>query len=85
MGASINDMLNAFSDVASAPTDMTARTVVLTRIDETASRMRAASQSLDDLQSGVKQELSQKIDAINSLAKNIAGVNECPPCPAAVR
>lgn len=76
LGASINDMLNAFSDVASAPTDMTARTVVLTRIDETASRMRAASQSLDDLQSGVKQELSQKIDAINSLAKNIAGVNE---------
>jgi hypothetical protein len=45
--------------------------VVLTRIDETAARMRAASQSLDDLQSGVKQELSQKIDAINSLAKTL--------------
>lgn len=76
LGASINDMLNAFSDVASAPTDMTARTVVLTRVDETASRMRAASQSLDDLQSGVRQEISQKIDSINSLAKNIAAVNE---------
>ena len=76
LGASINDMLNAFSDVASAPTDMTARTVVLTRIDETASRMRAASQSLDDLQSGVTQELSQKVDAINSLAKSIADVND---------
>ena len=31
LGASVNDMLNAFSDVASAPTDITARTVVLTR------------------------------------------------------
>lgn len=76
LGASINDMLNAFSDVASAPTDMTARTVALTRIDETAARMRAASQSLDDLQSGVTQELSQKVDAINSLAQNIADVND---------
>ena len=76
LGASVNDMLNAFSDVASAPTDLTARTVVLTRVDETAARMRATSQQLDDLQQGVSQELSQKIDTINSLAKSIAGVNE---------
>ncbi len=76
LGASINDMLNAFSDVASAPTDLTARTVVLTRVDETAARMRATSQQLDDLQQGVTQELTQKIDTINSLAKSIAGVNE---------
>lgn len=76
LGASISDMLNAFSDVANAPTDMTARTVVLTRIDETASRMRAASQQLDDLQIGVTQELQQKVTTINSLAKSIAAVNE---------
>ena len=44
LGASINDMLNAFSDVASAPTDLTARTVVLTRMDETSARIRATSQ-----------------------------------------
>jgi len=75
LGAAVNDMLNAFSDVASAPTDLTARTVVLTRVDETAARMRSASQQLEDLQSGVSQELSQKVENINSLAKNIAGVN----------
>lgn len=76
LGAAINDMLNGFSDVASAPTDLTARTVVLTRVDETAARMRAASQSLDDLQQSVEQELSQKVDAINSLAQGIASVND---------
>ena len=76
LGAAISDMMNAFSDIANAPTDMTARTVVLTRIDETASRLRAASQQLDDLQTGVAQELSQKITAINSLAQNIAAANE---------
>ena len=76
LGASINDMLNAFSDVATAPTDLTARTVALTRIDETARRMRAASQSLDDLQNGISQSLTEKVDAINTLAKNIAQVND---------
>ncbi len=76
LGAAVSDMLNAFSDVASAPTDLTARTVVLTRIDETASRMRAASQRLDDLQQGVSQELSQKVNTINTLAQNIAEVND---------
>ena len=76
LGASISDMLNAFSDVASAPTDLTARTVALTRVDETAARMRAASQSMDDLQSGLSQELQQKVDAVNSLAKSIAAVNQ---------
>jgi flagellar hook-associated protein 1 FlgK len=75
IGASINDMLNAFSDVASAPTDLTARTVALTRIDETARRMRAASQSLDDLQAGVTQSIAEKVAAVNTLAKNIADVN----------
>lgn len=76
LGASINDMLNAFSDVASAPTDLTARTVVLTRVDETAARMRATAQRLDDLQLGVAQELDQKASAINDLALNISKVNE---------
>ncbi len=76
LGASVSDMLNAFSDVSSAPTDLTARTVALTRVSEAAARMRSASQSLDDLQLGVKQELSQKVDAINTLAKSIAAVND---------
>jgi len=75
LGAAVSDMLNAFSDVASAPTDLTARTVVLTRVDETAARMRAAAKSLDDLQAGVAQELGEKVNAINSLARNIADVN----------
>ncbi len=75
IGQSINDMLNSFSDVASTPTDLTARTVALTRIDETTRRMRAASQSLDDLQTGIQQALAEKINAVNTLAQNIADVN----------
>jgi len=76
LGAAVNDMLNSFSDVANAPTDLTARTVALTRVSETAARMRSSSQSLDDLQSSVAQELSEKVNTINTYAKNIAAVNE---------
>jgi flagellar hook-associated protein 1 FlgK len=76
LGASISDMLNAFSDVSTAPTDLTARTVALTRVSETAARLRSASASLDELQSGVSQALDQKVNAINSLASNIAAINE---------
>ncbi len=76
LGAAINDMLNAFSDVANAPTDLTARTVALTRVDEAAKRMRSASQDLDDLQSGLAQELSQKVSSVNSLAQSIADIND---------
>ncbi|MBB6561469.1 flagellar hook-associated protein 1 FlgK [Acidovorax soli] len=76
LGAAINDMMNAFSDVVSAPTDITARTLVLTRIDETASRMRAAAERVDEIEYTVNEQLQSSITAINSLAGQIAAVNE---------
>lgn len=75
LGASVNEMLNAFSDVASAPTDLTARTVALTRVDEAAARMRSSSIKIDDLQQGLAQSLQQKVAAINTLAQSVADVN----------
>ena len=76
LGQAINDMVNAFSGVASAPTDLTARNVVLTRIDETALRMRGASERLDSMAYTLAQELRSQVDNINALARNIAGLNE---------
>ena len=76
IGASINDMMNALSDVVSSPMDLTARSVALTRMDETAARMRDASQRLDEIGYTVAEQLKGSMIAVNSLAKNIAGVNE---------
>lgn len=76
LGAAINDMMNAFSDVVSAPTDITARTLALTRMDETASRMRSAAERVDEIEYTVKEQLQSSITAINSLAGQIASVNE---------
>ncbi len=75
LGAAVNDMLNSFSDVASAPTDLTARTVVMTRAAEAAARFRTASTQLDELQQGVQVQLTQSAEAINRLASRIAAVN----------
>ncbi|MDA8447251.1 flagellar hook-associated protein FlgK [Paracidovorax valerianellae] len=76
LGASITDMLNALSDVVAAPTDITARTVVLTRMDETAGRMRSAADRLSEIQYTVTEQLNSNVNAINSLASRMAGVNE---------
>lgn len=76
VGAAVSDMLNSFSDVASAPTDLTARSVALTRADEMASRFRTASSRLNDLKQGVSSELQNSVTAVNSLAGRIAKLNE---------
>ena len=76
IGASVNEMMNALSDVVSSPMDLTARSVALTRMDETAARMRDASQRLDEIGYTVAEQLKSSMIAVNSLAKNIAGINE---------
>ena len=76
LGASISDMLNSFSDIVSAPTDLTARAVVLTRADEMASRMRDLAGQLDQLRIGTLGQLKTDATAINSLANQIAKANQ---------
>ncbi|MGJ7580239.1 flagellar hook-associated protein FlgK [Variovorax sp. RHLX14] len=76
LGASVSEMLNAFTDVASTPGDITARNVVLTRADEMATRFRNAETQLDDLQTGVNSQLSDSVKTINSLATRIGTLNE---------
>ena len=75
LGGAISDMMNAFSAVTNAPTDMTARNVVLTRMDELAGRMRGASARLDEIGSTVSEQINGSMRQINSLAQSIANVN----------
>lgn len=75
LGAAVSEMMNAFADVAATPTDLTARSVALTRLDETASRFVATSNRIGDLQKSIEIEAANKIDVVNNLAKNIADIN----------
>lgn len=76
LGAAVGDMLNAFSDVANAPTDLSARTVVLARAEELAARFRETAGSLDTMRQGVRGELQVMVGNINSLATRIAQAND---------
>lgn len=75
LGAAMNEMLNAFSDVVNAPTDLTARNVVLTRMTELAGRFKAASSSLDELDYTNKLQIQNDVTLVNSLAGQVAGLN----------
>jgi flagellar hook-associated protein 1 FlgK len=76
LGATISDMLNAFADITNAPTDLTARSVVLTRADAMASRFRDATAQLNELKVGTTSQLKTDATAINNLASQIAKAND---------
>ena len=62
-------------DVASRPSDPSARQVVLARAEEVASRLRAAGTQLDALQSGVDEELTSAVAEVNGIAARLAQIN----------
>ena len=76
LGFSTGQLLNAMVDLASRPRDASTRDVVLARAQETASRFAAAGAQLDDLQTGVAQDLKNGIAAVNQLTGRIAQVND---------
>ena len=75
LGAAINNMMNAFADVEAAPTDSTARNVVLTQMNELAARFRAASNTLDELDYTTRQQITNNVGQVNSLAAQVATLN----------
>ncbi|WP_372658899.1 flagellar hook-associated protein FlgK [Hydrogenophaga sp.] len=76
LGSTMNDMLNAWTDVASSPSNLTARTVAISRGDELAAQMRDTAGQLDLLQNTSQQQMRTTVDNVNRLAKDIATVNQ---------
>ncbi|MBS0508144.1 MAG: flagellar hook-associated protein FlgK, partial [Proteobacteria bacterium] len=76
LGAAISDMLNSLVDVVAAPSDITARTVTLTRMNEMASRMRTSADQLHEIEYSVNEQLTNNATRINQLAQSIADANE---------
>ena len=76
LGAAMNDMLNAWADVASSPTNLAARTVVLGQAEEFASRLRDTAGQVDTLANSARQQIGDTVDVINRLAKDIGRINQ---------
>lgn len=75
LGAAITDMMNSFADIVGAPTDPTARSVVLTRMNELAARFRSSSAQLEELDYNTRQQMGNDVTVVNSLASQIATLN----------
>ncbi|WP_295545315.1 flagellar hook-associated protein FlgK [uncultured Pseudacidovorax sp.] len=75
LGASMNTLLNAFTSVASAPTDLSARTVVLTQAGALASRFSSAQTQLDEMGKATLEQLGTAADNINRLGASLAKIN----------
>lgn len=76
LGTALNSMLNAWNDVTSAPSNLTARVVTIARADEFASRLRNTAGQLDLLKQGTELQVQTTVDSINRLAKDLASVNQ---------
>lgn len=75
LGKLLNDALNAWGDVASAPNDTAARQVVLDRFDALTARLRDISARLDDISQGARLQAIEEAQSINRLARAIAETN----------
>jgi len=76
LGSSISQFLNSMMDVASRPSDLSARQVVLSQAQQLATRFSSAGSQLADLQAGVTSDLQAGVTVVNQLAQQIASVND---------
>lgn len=76
LGTALNDMLNAWTDLSSAPGNLTARTVVIARADEFASRLRDSAGQLDLMRNTTQQQVKSVTEDINRIAQDLAKVNQ---------
>lgn len=76
IGAAAESFFNSFADVASLPQDSSARQVALSRAAELAARMRSAGGQINSLQAGVKSDVESSLKEVNSLAKQVADLNQ---------
>ncbi len=76
LGVTLNNALNAWSAVATSPTDTTARTVVIARAEELTARLRDVTASLDETRLSSSLQVQEAVRSINSLAEQIAQVNQ---------
>ena len=76
LGAALNDMLNAWSDVAASPTNLSARVVALARGEELAARLRDTAGEIDSLAYSAQQQARSTVGEVNRLANDLATINQ---------
>ncbi|MEX2584022.1 MAG: flagellar hook-associated protein FlgK [Gemmatimonadota bacterium] len=75
LAASLDAFFSSWSDVASRPTDDTARRLVVQRGQQVASNLSGFSERLDELVQSTRGRLTTTVSEVNRLAEQIASVN----------
>ena len=76
IGAAAGSLLNSFVDVATTPNDSSARQVILSQAQELANRFKTAADQLSTLQSGVTQDVKTTVGSVNTMAAQVAKLNQ---------
>ncbi|MES2991686.1 MAG: flagellar hook-associated protein FlgK [Pseudomonadota bacterium] len=76
VGYAAGEFLNSFVDLSNNPADSSGRQVVLSQAQELASRFRAAADQLGALQAGVTQDVKTSVASLNTMAQQVAKLNE---------
>jgi flagellar hook-associated protein 1 FlgK len=76
LGATVGSFFNSFADVALAPNDATARTVVMTKAAQMTQQFNFNATSLNDLKLGTVDQLSNDAATVSEMFAQVASANE---------
>ncbi|MBI5268616.1 MAG: flagellar hook-associated protein FlgK [Burkholderiales bacterium] len=76
LGYAMGDFFAAMVDLGNSPADTSARQAVLSRASDVANRFTYASNRLDVLAAGVRDDMDNAAKAITSLAQQVADLND---------
>ena len=75
IGAGLNEFFGALQDVATNPSDLSARTVFLSKATALAGRLNQSAATLTAAQQSIDNQVGQTITDVNRLTSQIAGLN----------
>ncbi|THJ20870.1 MAG: flagellar hook-associated protein FlgK [Nitrospira sp. CG24E] len=75
IGAGLNEFFGALQDVASNPSDLSARTVFLSKASALAGRFNRSAADLTDAQESIDRQVGQTVTDVNRLTGRIADLN----------
>jgi flagellar hook-associated protein 1 FlgK len=75
IGAGLNDFFSALQDVTTNPSDLSARTVFLSKATALAGRFNQSAATLTAAQQSIDSQIGQTITDVNRLTSQIAGLN----------
>ncbi|HSL03021.1 MAG TPA: flagellar hook-associated protein FlgK [Nitrospiraceae bacterium] len=75
IGAGLNEFFGALQDVATNPSDLSARTVFLSKAQALVSQFNQSAAALTDAQQSIDRQVGQTITDVNRLTSQIAALN----------